>query len=327
MCRTANGWDINGMGQTKDGRGNICPVTIIMPTLAMEAKEKAKLAKNPEEAVIDSFMDMLDQKIHEAKDMLIERFDYICSQPVASARFMYENSVMAGYDGKTTRSALKHGTLAIGQLGLAETLQILIGQDHTTSQGMELAKKIEQLFKDRCAEFKERYRLNFGVYFTPAENLAYTAMTKFKAKYGEIPNVSDRKYFTNSIHVPVWKEMSPFDKIDIESQLTGYSSAGCITYVELDSGVKNNIDALEVLVHYAMEHDIPYFAINVPNDTCLECGFMDEFNDHCPVCGSHHIQQLRRVTGYLTGNYTTAFNAGKIAEANDRVKHAGRLEE
>ena len=332
-CRTANGWDINGMRQTKDGRGNICPVTIIMPTLAMEATELAA-KENLDNGdylnnnlVIECFMKLLDQKIHEAKDMLIERFDYICSQPAASAKFMYENGLMAGYDGKSTRSALKHGTLALGQLGLAETLQILIGQDHTTPEGMELAKQIEQLFKDRCAEFKEQYSLNFGVYYTPAENLCYTAMTKFKEKYGEIPNVSDRDYFTNSIHVPVWKEMSPFDKIDIESQLTGYSSAGCITYVELDSGVKNNINALEVLVHYAMEHDIPYFAINVPNDTCLECGFMDEFNDHCPVCGSHHIQQLRRVTGYLTGNYTTAFNAGKIAEANDRVKHAGRLEE
>lgn len=335
-CRTANGWDINhddGVnGQTKDGRGNICPVTIIMPTLAMEAhnlalKDSESFREDLEGLAIDKFMTLLDQKIHEAKDMLIERFDYICSQPAASAKFMYENGLMIGYDGKNTRSALKHGTLALGQLGLAETLQILIGQDHTTPEGMKLAKQIEQLFKDRCAEFKKQYSLNFGVYYTPAENLCYTAMTKFKEKYGEIPNVSDRDYFTNSIHVPVWKEMSPFDKIDIESQLTGYSSAGCITYVELDSGVKNNIDALETLVHYAMEHDIPYFAINVPNDTCLECGFMDEFNDHCPVCGSHHIQQLRRVTGYLTGNYTTAFNAGKIAETNDRVKHAGRLEE
>ena len=336
-CRTANGWDINHddevNGQTKDGRGNICPVTIIMPTLAMECKinfdadVKGHHSFDDRQILIDRFLYKLDQKIHEAKDMLIERFDYICSQPAASAKFMYENGLMIGYDGKSTRSALKHGTLALGQLGLAETLQILIGQDHTTPEGMELAKQIEQLFKDRCAEFKKQYSLNFGVYYTPAENLCYTAMTKFKEKYGEIPNVSDRDYFTNSIHVPVWKEMSPFDKIDIESQLTGYSSAGCITYVELDSGVKNNIDALETLVHYAMEHDIPYFAINVPNDTCLDCGFMDEFNDHCPVCGSHHIQQLRRVTGYLTGNYTTAFNAGKIAETNDRVKHAGRLEE
>ena len=115
--------------------------------------------------------------------------------------------------------------------------------------------------------------------------------------------------------------MSPFDKIDIEAQLTGYSSAGCITYVELDSTVKNNIDALEHIIDYAMDHDIPYFAVNVPNDTCLDCGYCDEFNDRCPVCGSEHIQQLRRVTGYLTGDYTTAFNKGKQAEVKARVKH------
>ena len=123
------------------------------------------------------------------------------------------------------------------------------------------------------------------------------------------------------MHVPVWKKMSPFKKIDIESELTGYSSAGCITYVELDSTVKNNLDALEVLVNYAMDKDIPYFAINVPNDTCLDCGYCDEFNDHCPMCKSSNIQQLRRVTGYLTGNYTTAFNKGKIQEVELRTKH------
>lgn len=307
----------------------------------MEAKEKLwNIVPNKSKEVIISpyewtkgtiaieyFMKLLDEKIHEAKDMLLERFEYICAQPADSAKFMYENGLMAGYDGKTTRSALCHGTLALGQLGLAETLQILIGKDHTTPEGMELAKKIEQLFKDRCAEFKEQYKLNFGVYYTPAENLCYTAMTKFKQKYGVIENVSDRDYFTNSMHVPVWKKVSPFDKIDIESQLTGYSSAGCITYVELDSGVKNNIDALEQLVVYAMEKDIPYFAINVPNDTCLTCGCTDEFNDKCPICGSGEIQQLRRVTGYLTGNYKTAFNHGKVKETEDRVKHAGGLEE
>lgn len=119
--------------------------------------------------------------------------------------------------------------------------------------------------------------------------------------------------------------MSPFEKIDIESQLTGYSNAGCITYVELDSGVKNNLEALEVLVNYAMDKDIPYFAINVPNDTCLKCGYTDEFNDRCPECGSKEIQQLRRVTGYLTGNYKTAFNLGKQDEVKHRVKHTERL--
>ena len=318
-CRTANGWDVNGLGQLKDGRGNICPVTIILPTLAME------IYKNPiygEDELVEKFMELLDQKIHEAKDMLIERFNWICSQNPASARFMYENGLMAGYvPEEGIRSALKHGTLALGQLGLAEALQILIGCDHTEERGMELAKQIESLFKKRCAEFKEEYKLNFGVYFTPAENLCHTALKKFKQRYGIIKNVSDKEFFTNSMHVPVWKEMSPFEKIDIESQLTGYSSAGCITYVELDSGVKNNLDALETLVNYAMDHDIPYFAVNVPNDTCLSCGYCDEFNDHCPECGSEDIQQLRRVTGYLTGNYTTAFNKGKQDEVHHRVKH------
>ena len=276
--------------------------------------------------IIEEFLYILDRKIHEAKDMLIERYEWICSQEPESAKFMYENNVMKGYiPEEGIRSALKHGTLALGQLGLAETLQILVGCDHTEPTGMELAKKIEQLFKDRCAEFKNEYSLNFGVYYSPAENLCFTAMKKFKEKYGEIPKVSDRDYFTNSMHVPVWHKMSVFEKIDIESKLTGYSSAGCITYVELDSGIKNNLDALETLVLYAMEKDIPYFAVNVPNDTCLECGYCDEFNDHCPVCGSGEIQQLRRVTGYLTGNYKTAFNAGKQAEVEDRVKHsAGR---
>ena len=329
-CRTANGWDVNGLGQLKDGRGNICPVTIIMPTLAKMCYDQACLdiaamgatQEEIDNCAVNHFMKLLDQKIHEAKDMLLERFEWICSQSPASAKFMYENGVMAGYvPEEGIRSALKHGTIVIGQLGLAETLQILIGCDHTEERGMELAKRIEQLFKDHCAEFKKEYSLNFGVYYTPAENLCHTAMKKFREKYGIIPNVSENDYFTNSIHVPVWKEMSAFDKIDIESQLTGYSSAGCITYVELDSTVKNNIDALETIVNYAMDKDIPYFAINVPNDTCLHCGYTDEFNEHCPECGSDEIQQLRRVTGYLTGNYKTAFNKGKQQETEMRVKH------
>ena len=314
-CRTANGWDINGFGQLKDGRGNICPVTIIMPTLAMEAIEV-------EGDAVENFMSILDKKIHEAKDMLIERFNWICSQSPDSAKFMYENHTMAGYvPEEGIRSALKHGTLAIGQLGLAETLQILIGCDHTTPEGMKLAKRIEQLFKTRCAEFKEQEHLNFGVYYTPAENLCYTAMQKFKAKYGEIPNVSDKEFFTNSIHVPVWRKVNPIEKIDIESQLTGYSSAGCITYVELESSVKHNIDGLEALVNYAMDKDIPYFAINVPNDLCMDCGYTEEIGDTCPICGGKHIQRLRRVTGYLTGDYATAFNKGKQQEVEMRVKH------
>jgi len=332
-CRTYNGADINAEPgtnpQTKDGRGNICPVTIVMPTLAMEAKEEAERFREGADVYFDKielFMTLLDKKIHEARDMLVERYKWIISQNPESAKFMYENGLMLGYDGKTVESAMKHGTLVIGQIGMAETLQILIGCDHTEPRGMELAKRIEQLFKDRCAEFKKELHLNIGVYYTPAENMCYTSMKKFRKKYGIIPNVSDRDYFTNSIHVPVWKEMSPFEKIDIESQLTGYSNAGCITYVELEGGVKHNLEALEEIVNYAMDKDIPYFAINVPNDICLDCGYTDEFNDKCPMCGSTHIQQLRRVTGYLTGDYKTAFNKGKQQETEQRYKHSKKLE-
>ena len=311
-CRTANLFDINGLGQLKDGRGNICPVTIILPTLAMQVKNE----KSP----IDSFMKLLDKKIHEAKDMLIERFNHICSQSPKSAQFMWENNVMAGYvPEEGIISALKHGTLAIGQLGLAETLQILIGTDHTTRKGMKLAKRIEELFATRCAEFKEEYKLNFGVYYTPAENLCYTAMTKFKETYGVIKNVSDRDYFTNSMHIPVWHDIDPFKKIDLESELTGYSSAGCITYVELPSTTMNNIDALETIVNYAMNKDIPYAAINVPVDQC-QCGYMGEIGDTCPKCGSDTIERLRRVTGYLSCDYRK-FNKGKQSEVEDREKH------
>lgn len=164
-CRTANGADINaeeGVNpQTKDGRGNICPVTIILPSIAMMTKEE-------EGDVVENFMSLLDKKIGEAKEMLIERFNYICSQSPCCAKFMYENGTMMGYkpeDG--IKSALRHGTLAMGQLGLAECLQILIGTDQTEDRGMELAKRIERLFNTRCAEYKKRYKLNFGVYYTP----------------------------------------------------------------------------------------------------------------------------------------------------------------
>ena len=331
-CRTANGLDVNGFGQLKDGRGNLCPVTIILPTLAMMAKEAVEAGTRGDDdgnskSLFEIFMAILDQKIFEAKDQLLERYEYLCKQDPRSAQFMYENHTMAGYvPEEGIRSALKHGTLTIGQLGMAETLEILLGTNQCHPEGMEAAKKIEQLFKERCAEFKQLYSLNFGVYYTPAENLCYTAMKKFKKRYGSIPKVSDHEYFTNSIHVPVWEKVGVLDKIDIESQLTGYSNAGCITYVELETGIINNLDAMEQIVNYAMDHDIPYFAINVPNDTCLDCGYTGEFNDRCPICGSSHIQQLRRVTGYLTGNYKTAFNWGKQKETEERVKHTGRMD-
>lgn len=188
-CRTYNGYDINfdfnyivqtilstgqppkhyfQSGNQKDGRGNLCPVTIILPTLAMEAREATIDWQNNPEQYFANFMDILDKAIHDSRDMLKERFAWICAQSPASSEFMYGNNTMVGYiPEEGIRSALKHGTLVIGQLGMAETLQLLVGCDQTEEKGMEAAKKIEQLFKDRCAQFKQEEKLNFGVYYTP----------------------------------------------------------------------------------------------------------------------------------------------------------------
>lgn len=338
-CRTYNGYDINGFGQLKDGRGNLAPVTIIMPTLAMEVKQSFGEKEYTKDEFVAKFLKLLDKKIFESKDMLLERFERMCKQSPKAATFMWENGSMFGYNEKEGPiSALRHGTLVIGQLGLAETLQILIGTDHTTEEGMTLAKEIEGLFKKRCSEFKDETHLNFGVYYTPAENLCYTSFKKFKEQYGDIEGVTyflkkddkgnevrkDKEYFTNSIHVPVYKEMSPFEKIYIESQLTTYSNAGCITYVELPSGTNNNIEGLETIVNYAMDKDIPYFAINVPIDECHDCGFTGEIGEVCPECGSRNVEHLRRCTGYLSTTYEH-FNLGKQDETKDRVKHINKL--
>lgn len=333
-CRTWNGVDINApseaLSHLKDGRGNIAPATIILPTLAMEAKKKAE-KEQKSEYIVDYFMDILEKAIGECKDELIERFNWICAQNPASAKFMYENNTFFSYGddfkNEGIRGALKHGTLAIGQLGMAECLQILLGCDHCDPKGMEVAKRIESLFKAKCSEYKEQYKLNFGVYYTPAESLCHTAMIKFKKKYGVIPNVSDRDYFTNSIHVPVWKEIDPIEKINIESQLTGYSSAGCITYVEIGDYAKYNLDSLKDLVLYAKSKDIPYFALNLLLSRCTECGSDEniDFDAPCPCCGApaEKVEHLARVTGYLSTDFRH-FNKGKQSETKDRFVHVNK---
>jgi ribonucleoside-triphosphate reductase len=355
-CRTYNGFDINftedyfrevirrtindktpprdmlWSGIQKDGRGNIAPATVILPMIAMKAKQKSK---DKPEYIVDCFLNLLEKYIGDAKDELIERFNWIAAQGPESSTFVYGNYTMKGYvPEEGIVSALKHGTLAIGQLGLAETLEILVGCDQCDPKGMEVAKRIEQKFVDKCNEYKEHYKLNFGVYYTPAENLCFTAFKAFKKKYGDVENVTyfindnnervEKLFFTNSIHVPVYKKISPFDKIDIESQLTGYSSAGCITYVEIGDDVKYNLKAIEQIIDYAMSKDIPYFALNFQINECTNCGNTDNLSEDvgvCPICGSRDINWLRRITGYLNGNYHTSFNEGKQREVELRQTH------
>lgn len=361
-CRTYNGFDINFdeqyfiellkktadtgqlpqnylfSGVQKDGRGNICPSTIILPTYAMEAKKKAEREGHPEYAV-EYFLDLLEKAIIDTKDELIERFNWICAQPPASAQFMWDNNTMKGYESeKGLKSAMRHGTLGIGKIGIAEALQILIGKDHTSQEGMEVAKRIEKLYKDKCNEFKEQYHLNFGNYETPSESLCRTSYEKFTKKYKLIDGVNaytdengklvPRGYFTNSIHVPVWKQMNPYEKIDVESQLTGYSSAGCITYVEIGDNAQENIPALEQIVLYAKSKDVPYFALNVLLSDCTACDYSGYVADEapCPKCGAEHelINDYARVTGYLSTK-VSHFNVGKQMEKKDRYVHVKKL--
>ena len=143
-----------------------------------------------------------------------------------------------------------------------------------------------------------------------------------RKQHGILPNITDRDYITNSHHVPVWEEVGIFDKLEVEAPFCKYPTGGCITYVELDSTFVQNTKAIEQIIDYAFQKlDIPYLAFNFPIDTCLDCGYQSEFNDCCPECGSRNIEQLRRVTGYLTTDYRK-FNEGKRAETTERVKHS-----
>ena len=324
-------------GNQKDGRGNIAPNTVVMPMYAMEAKKKAEKEGHPEYA-IDYFMDALETAISNSKDELIDRFNWIAAQPSSVSKYMYEwNHTMLGWDeSEGIRSCLKHGTLAIGQIGLSEVLYILIGKNQTTEEGMALAERIEQLFNTKCAEYKEHYKLNFGVYFTPAEGLSYTSYKAFKKKYKDVENVTywvdedgkrhDKEYITNSIHVPVYQDIMIIDKFKTEAKLAKYSNAGCITYGEIDGEVRWNIDALEQIILAGKRMDLPYIALNFQINECTKCGStdIDTETKTCRRCKAteEFINWLRRVTGYLTGNFLRAFNLGKQCETKQRVKHA-----
>ena len=158
-----------------------------------------------------------------------------------------------------------------------------------------------------------------------AEGCCYTICQKTKEEFGEIPNITDKEFFTNSVHCPVWSKISAFDKIDYESEFAKYGTAGQICYIEVDSKGIKNLEGIEQVINYAMDHNIAYFAINFPIETCLNCGFSDDIPDSCPKCGSKNIERLARVTGYLSTS-VEHFNKGKQAEVALRFKNIGGIE-
>ena len=321
-CRTMLGYDRHGLGYRRVGRGNNVPVTIILPQLGL--KHGIALGERTEPD-IEGFWEEFESTLALAEQGLLERFDVMVCQRAAAAPFMYSNGTIAnGQDCfDTVYDSLKHNTLAIGYLGVAEMCQALFGENHAKSKKAHaFALSVVQRINEYAKEASERNDLNFSCYATPAEGLCSTALKALRKQYGIIPKITDRDYITNSHHVPVWEEVGIFEKLEIEAPFCKYPTGGCITYVELDATFVTNTKAIEQIIDYAFDTlDIPYLAFNFPIDTCLDCGYSAEFNDRCPECGSTHIEQLRRVTGYLTTDYRK-FNEGKRAETVERVKHS-----
>ena len=317
-CRTAMSYDRHGMGYSKVGRGNVSPVTVNLPKIGI--KHGICLGERSEPD-IKGFWKELDEVLALTERALLERYAHICSQDVKSAPFMYKNETVRGFDGETIQSVMKHGSQAVGFIGMAETCQALFGKNQLDPEVHEFAMQVVQHIKKFCEEASERNNLNFGEYYTPAEGCCYTICQKLKDEFGEIPNITDKEFLTNSIHVPVWEEVDIFTKIDCEAPLTQYGTSGCITYTEFDAKVIHNPEAVEAIINYAMDKNVPYFAINFPIDTCLDCGYAGEIPDECPVCGSDNIERLARVTGYLTTDVSN-FNKGKQDEVARRYKHS-----
>lgn len=321
-CRTLIGFDRHGYGYIRQGRGNNAPNTIILPKLGIEYG--ICLGKR-DEADLDGFWNALDDALRICEKGLLERYEKIKSQSPKSAPFMYLNNTIKDADKceDTVEPAVKHNTLAIGLIGVAEMCVALFGKNHAEDEEVhKFALSVVKHIYDYAKEASDRNDLNFGCYFTPAEGLCRTALVALRKQYGVIKDVTSHEFITNSTHVPVWCKVSIYDKLRIEAPFTKYATSGCITYIELESTFVKNLKAVEDIIDYAFnELDIPYLAFNFPIDTCLDCGYQDEFNEYCPECKSANIEQLRRVTGYLTTDYRN-FNDGKIAEVKERIKHS-----
>ena len=321
-CRTMLGYDRHSDSYNRVGRGNLVPNTMILPKLGIEYGICLGKRETPD---LDGFWSAFEDLLMLCEQGLLERFDIMVNQPPEAAPFMYQNGTMK--DAQSCRvsnyEALKHGTLAMGYIGIAEMCQALFGKNHAEDANVrEFALKVVKRINEYAKEASERHDLNFSCYATPAEGLCHTALKALRKQYGIIPNVTDHEFLTNSHHVPVWYEIGIFEKLAVESPFCKYPTGGCITYVELDSTFVKNTKAIEQIIDYAFkELNIPYLAFNFPIDSCLDCGYQGEFNDACPECGSENIQQLRRVTGYLTTDYHH-FNKGKQSEVEHRIKHS-----
>jgi ribonucleoside-triphosphate reductase (formate) len=325
-CRTrviANVVDKNK--EVVTGRGNLSFTSINLPRMGI----KHGIVMN-EVADLDGFFKELEEKLDLVKDQLLARFEIQCNKRVYNSPFLLGQGVWIDSEklkvNDRLRKVLKHGTLTIGFIGLAETLKALIGKHHGESpEAQELGIKIIKFMRDKCDEYANKYTLNFSLIATPAEGLSGRFTNIDKAVYGKLKGITDKDYYTNSFHIPVLQNISIERKIKLEAPYHAFTNAGHITYIELDGDTTNNIDAFEKIVRLMKESGIGYGAINHPVDRDPVCGFTGVIGNVCPGCGRDEtdgikFERIRRITGYLVGT-VDRFNNGKQAEEKDRVKH------
>lgn len=293
-------------------RGNITPVTIDLPKIALRTRD------------IDAFFVELNKILDLCSRQLIHRFNVIGALKVKDLPFLMGQKLYMGSENLKAedeiREAIKNGTLGIGFIGLAETLIVLTGKHHGEDEdSWKLGYQIIEGIKKAADSYSEKYDLNFVSYATPAEGTAGRFIEKDRKEFGIIKGVTDKAYYTNSFHIPVNYQISMFDKIEKEAPFHKLCNAGHITYVELPSSPKNNLQAFEKILKHMSKCDIGYAGINFPIDECRSCGVSGIIDNDCVSCGSDDIRRIRRITGYLST--IDRFNDAKQAELADRVKH------
>ena len=320
-CRTrvmANVYDENK--QVSPGRGNLSFTTINLPRIAILSNGN-----------IDWFYKELDRKIDIVIEQLLERFEIQAKKKVCNFPFLMGEGVWIDSEklksNDEIREVLKHGTLSVGFIGLAECLKALIGMHHGESEvAQNLGLDIISHMRHRMDEFSQKMKLNFTLLATPAEGLSGRFLKLDQKRFGILEGITDREYYTNSFHVPVYYPISAFKKIKIEAPYHALTNAGHITYIELDGDPTQNIDAFEKVIRYMKSQNIGYGSINHPVDRDPVCGYNGIIGDVCPKCGRTEkdgipFQRIRRITGYLVGTLDR-FNNAKRAEEKDRVKHS-----
>ncbi|MDE7468025.1 MAG: anaerobic ribonucleoside-triphosphate reductase, partial [Muribaculaceae bacterium] len=319
-CRTRVFEDRYGE-KTSIGRGNLSFTTINIVRLAIEC-----MNIRDEQERIEHFFSRLDEVLEIAARQLCDRYNFqktaLAKQfPLVMSKLWNGSDALRPDD--TVESVINHGTLGIGFIGLAECLVALTGKHHGESEeSQKLGLRIVSHMRSRANEFSERYDHNFSVLATPAEGLSGTFTRKDRKTFGIIPGVTDKIYYTNSNHVPVYYKCSPRHKAQVEAPYHELTRGGHIFYVEIDGDATHNPQAIADIVALMDRHNIGYCSVNHNRNRCMSCGYEDasEGLEECPKCHSRNIDKLQRITGYLVGT-TDRWNNAKLAELNDRVVH------